>query len=128
MVAMVGFIALALLLLLLLLDQNVIAYIRTSQPRRQINQRTAVTFPLHLAAVPPRDSSGANYSQDSLMLKASNGDASYRVVLPSGMDPSLTPAEKKVAERLQASLAEDPKKTDLDLLKEELKRMLDSMQ
>jgi hypothetical protein len=87
-----------------------------------MHQRAATTF----AAV-PRDLSGANYSKDSLMLKGGITDTSYRVVLPSGMDPSLTAAEQKVAERIQASLAEDPKKSDLDLLKEELRRIIDSM-
>jgi hypothetical protein len=53
---------------------------------------------------------------------------SYAVILPKGMDPDLTAAEKIVAERKEAAKAENPGKTDLDLLKEELRRMISQME
>ena len=65
------------------------------------------------------------------MLKASKNSGGkgpeYRVLIPEGMNPTLSPAEKKVAERLEGLKAEDPKKTDLELLKEELRRVIETM-
>ena len=64
------------------------------------------------------------------MLKASkkNGRGpEYNVVIPEGMNPTLSPAEQKVVDRMEELKAEDPKKTDLELLKEELRRVIESM-
>ena len=72
-----------------------------------------------------------SYKQEDLMLKASKNSGGkgpeYRVLIPEGMNPTLSPAEKKVAERLEGLKAEDPKKTDLELLKEELRRVIETM-
>jgi hypothetical protein len=61
------------------------------------------------------------YSDDELRLRCAPG-----ILLPAGMDPTMTREEQeKIAqkERLQTVEA----KSDLDILKDELKRMLDSM-
>ena len=64
------------------------------------------------------------------MLKASRNNGKgpeYKVLIPEGMNPTLSPAEKKVVERMEELKAEDPKKTDLELLKEELRRVIETM-
>ena len=64
------------------------------------------------------------------MLKASRNNGKgpeYKVLIPEWMNPTLSPAEKKVVERMEELKAEDPKKTDLELLKEELRRVIETM-
>jgi hypothetical protein len=70
---------------------------------------------------------GAQYSKEDLKLKASPLPPSYQVVLPKGMDPTLSAAEQKVADRIKASLEEDPNKSDLDILREELRKIIEKM-
>ena len=72
--------------------------------------------PLNVSILQP-----GRYSDDELRLRCAPG-----ILLPAGMDPTMTRVEQeKIAqkERLQTEEA----KSDLDILKDELKRMLDSM-
>ena len=54
--------------------------------------------------------------------------AAYRVQLPKGMDyPTLTPKQQIVADRMRESLKQDSGKSDLDLLKEELRIIIEKL-
>lgn len=77
-----------------------------------------------------RNQTYANYSKKDVMLNVAkqSPSAAYRVELPKGMNyPTLTAKEQIVADRVRESLKEDSSKTDLDLLKEELRIMIEKL-
>jgi len=93
-------------------------------PQRHTTSFSAAATP---TAAPDRGPAGGNYTEDQLLLRAKRGaSAAYAVVLPKGFDASLSSAEKEVADRIEE--AKNEGKTDLDLLKEELRRTLDGWQ
>ena len=72
---------------------------------------------------------GASYSKKEVMLNVAKQTPSeaYRVQLPKGMEyPTLSPQQQVVEDRRKAALEKEPGKSDLDLLKEELQRIIDS--
>ena len=72
---------------------------------------------------------GTSYSKKDVMLNVAKQapSAAYRVQLPKGMEyPTLSPQQQVVEDRRKASLEKEPGKSDLDLLKEELQRIIDS--
>lgn len=77
-----------------------------------------------------RNRSYANYSKKDVMLNVAKQSvsAAYRVELPKGMSyPTLTAKEQVIADRMRESLKEDSSKTDLDLLKEELRKIIEKL-
>lgn len=93
----------------------------------RVESRISKHFWLRAALVPEKPlnvsflQQPGRYSDDELRLRCAPG-----ILLPAGMDPTMTRVEQeKIAqkERLQTEEA----KSDLDILKDELKRMLDSM-
>ena len=83
-------------------------------------------------SVEASSSNGTSYSRKDVMLnvakQAPSAGAAYRVQLPKGMEyPTLTPKQQIVADRMRESLKQDSGKSDLDLLKEELKKIIDNL-
>lgn len=77
-----------------------------------------------------RNQTSATYSKKDVMLNVAkqNPSAAYRVQLPKGMSfPTLTAKEQIIADRVKESLKEDSSKTDLDLLKEELRKIIEKL-
>jgi hypothetical protein len=73
---------------------------------------------------------GTSYSKKEVMLNvAKQPSAAYKVQLPKGMSyPVLTKKEQVVADRVKQSLEENPNKSDLDLLKEELRKIIEKLE
>ena len=70
------------------------------------------------------------YSRKEVMLNVAKQTPStaYRVQLPKGMEyPTLTAKQQIVADRMRESLKEDSSKSDLDLLKEELRMIIERL-
>jgi hypothetical protein len=68
------------------------------------------------------------YSEEDVRLRAVKSAPEYRVQLPKGMDPSLSDAEKEIVEKKEAAQRENPEMTELDLLKAQLRQMLERME
>lgn len=76
------------------------------------------------------DQNSTIYTREDVMLRVAKQTLSgaYSVKLPKGMDnPVLTVKEQVISDRIKQSLEEDPTKTDLDLLKEELRKIIEKM-
>lgn len=76
------------------------------------------------------DRNSTIYRKKDVMLNVAKQALSeaYSVKLPKGMEnPVLTVKEQVIADRMKQSLEEDPTKTDLDLLKEELRKIIEKM-
>lgn len=73
---------------------------------------------------------GTSYSKKEVMLNvAKQPSAAYKVQLPKGMSyPVLSKKEQVVADRVKQSLEENPNKSDLDLLKEELRKIIEKLE
>lgn len=76
------------------------------------------------------NTNGTSYSKKDVMLNVAkqSSSAAYRVQLPKGMEfPTLTPKQQIVADRMRESLKVDSTKSDLDLLKEELRIIIEKL-
>jgi hypothetical protein len=76
------------------------------------------------------DHNSTIYKKKDVMLNVAKQTLSeaYSVKLPKGMEnPVLTLKEQVISDRIKQSLEEDPTKTDLDLLKEELRKIIEKM-
>lgn len=76
------------------------------------------------------ETNGTSYSKKEVMLNVAkqSPSAAYRVQLPKGMEyPTLTAKQQIVADRMRESLKEDSGKSDLDLLKEELRIIIEKL-
>lgn len=65
------------------------------------------------------------YALDDVRLRSKH----VRVLIPQGMDPNLSKNEQDLIDRkeqIQTQNDGGPKKSDMDILREELKRMLDN--
>ena len=70
------------------------------------------------------------YSEEQVKLRGGriNRDPAFQVILPKGMDAGMTKIEReKVEQKIEAQSA-DPSLTDLELLKLNLKKLLESME
>jgi hypothetical protein len=76
------------------------------------------------------DKNSTIYRKKDVMLNVAKQTVSeaYSVKLPKGMEnPVLTVKEQVISDRIKQSLEEDPTKTDLDLLKEELRKIIEKL-
>ena len=74
-----------------------------------------------------QNTSKASYNQSQLLLKSSMSSSSISVLLPKGTDLSLSRKEVEMLEKKDAATNGNEGMSDLDFLKEEMKRMLDKM-
>ena len=83
-----------------------------------------------LVEEPTANQNSTSYSKKEVMLNvAKQSSTAYSVQLPKGMSyPVLTAKEQVVADRVKLSLEENPNKSDLDLLKEELRKIIERME
>ena len=98
------------------------AFLKHKAPNRQ-----AVVVVASVSSIAPDREGNYTYTEEQLLLRGKRGtSAAFAVVLPKGFDASLSQAEKDVADRIEEAKTEG--KTDLDLLKEELRKTLDGWQ
>jgi hypothetical protein len=86
--------------------------------------------PISVTQSDAENTNGTSYSKKEVMLNvAKQSSAAYKVQLPKGMSyPVLTKKEQVVADRVKQSLEENPNKSDLDLLKEELRKIIEKLE